>query len=172
MKPSRLREICSTWSLYYYGLRYYNSAQGKWLSRDPIAEQGGLNLYGFVRNNGVNDFDILGLESYMPPPGTSGGMTHGGSAHWEETGRRNEHTGGDLETTWTRGTLYEQVDDDCIKTFVKQQWMRRYDDYKEIVTYTLTGAGVAGYVLGKVFSWLPGIPVGTKTEEQALPRKY
>jgi hypothetical protein len=32
-----------------------------WPNRDPIAEQGGLNLYGFVGNDGVNWWDILGL---------------------------------------------------------------------------------------------------------------
>jgi hypothetical protein len=33
-----------------------------WPSRDPIQEQGGLNLYGFVRNNGVGRIDVLGME--------------------------------------------------------------------------------------------------------------
>ena len=33
-----------------------------WLNRDPIAEDGGLNLYGFVGNDGVNFIDILGNE--------------------------------------------------------------------------------------------------------------
>lgn len=32
-----------------------------WLSRDPIEERGGLNLYGFVGNDGVNQVDYLGL---------------------------------------------------------------------------------------------------------------
>jgi hypothetical protein len=41
-------------------LRYYNPINGKWLSRDPIAEKGGLNLYAFVGNNGVNGWDALG----------------------------------------------------------------------------------------------------------------
>ena len=31
-----------------------------WPSRDPIEEEGGLNLYGFVRNDGVNRWDYLG----------------------------------------------------------------------------------------------------------------
>lgn len=31
-----------------------------WPSRDPIGERGGLNLYGFVKNNGVNWIDSLG----------------------------------------------------------------------------------------------------------------
>ena len=43
------------------GLRYYNLAQGKWLSRDPIGERGWLNIYGFVGNNGVNACDYLGM---------------------------------------------------------------------------------------------------------------
>ncbi|MCC5789531.1 MAG: RHS repeat-associated core domain-containing protein [Opitutales bacterium] len=45
----------------YYGFRYYDSETGRWPSRDPIGEEGGLNLYGFVGNDGVNDVDVLGL---------------------------------------------------------------------------------------------------------------
>ena len=33
-----------------------------WPSRDPIGEQGGLNVYGFVGNDGVNSWDYLGLD--------------------------------------------------------------------------------------------------------------
>ncbi|OVE75016.1 hypothetical protein BVX97_05800, partial [bacterium E08(2017)] len=50
--------------LSYYGYRYYDAGMGRWLNRDPIAEQGGLNLYGFVGNDGVNDGDSLGLASF------------------------------------------------------------------------------------------------------------
>lgn len=46
--------------LYYYGERYYNPNNGRWLSRDPIEEDGGPNLYGFCYNAGVNLFDNLG----------------------------------------------------------------------------------------------------------------
>jgi RHS repeat-associated protein len=49
--------------LVYYGYRYYSPALGRWLSRDPIEERGGLNLYGFVNNDPVNRFDHLGLAS-------------------------------------------------------------------------------------------------------------
>ena len=31
-----------------------------WPSRDPIGEFGGVNLYGFIRNDGVNLIDLLG----------------------------------------------------------------------------------------------------------------
>ena len=50
-----------TWH-YYYGYRYYNPFHGRWLSRDPIGEEGGLNLYGFVGNDPVNNWDYLGLD--------------------------------------------------------------------------------------------------------------
>ena len=45
----------------YYGFRYYSPEMGRWLNRDPIAEKGGLNLYGLVGNDAVNLIDILGL---------------------------------------------------------------------------------------------------------------
>jgi hypothetical protein len=35
-----------------------------WLSRDPIQENGGLNLYGMVGNNPIRYVDSLGLEFY------------------------------------------------------------------------------------------------------------
>ncbi|WP_176014921.1 RHS repeat domain-containing protein [Victivallis sp. Marseille-Q1083] len=48
--------------LYYYGYRYYDPQHGRWISRDPLEEEGGVNLYGFIQNNGVNYFDFLGMS--------------------------------------------------------------------------------------------------------------
>jgi RHS repeat-associated protein len=48
--------------LLYYGYRYYQPGTGRWISRDPINERGGLNLYGFVANSPVQTYDILGLS--------------------------------------------------------------------------------------------------------------
>jgi hypothetical protein len=42
---------------------FYNPSTGRWLSRDPVAEKGGLNIYCSVRNDPNNSFDALGLES-------------------------------------------------------------------------------------------------------------
>jgi RHS repeat-associated protein len=47
--------------LVYYGHRYYDPKLGRFLGRDPLGEAGGNNLYGFVRNNPVNRWDILGM---------------------------------------------------------------------------------------------------------------
>jgi RHS repeat-associated protein len=46
--------------LVYYGHRYYDPRNGRFINRDPIEEQGGLNLYGFCANNPIGRFDVLG----------------------------------------------------------------------------------------------------------------
>jgi len=46
--------------LVYYGLRYLKTSTGRWLSRDPIEEEGDDNLYAFVRNSATSAVDGLG----------------------------------------------------------------------------------------------------------------
>ncbi|MCF7669947.1 MAG: RHS repeat-associated core domain-containing protein, partial [Verrucomicrobia bacterium] len=48
--------------LVYYGYRYYSPSLGRWMSRDHIGERGGVNLYGFVYNNSVCNYDPVGLS--------------------------------------------------------------------------------------------------------------
>jgi RHS repeat-associated protein len=57
---------------YYYGYRFYSPLTGRWLSRDPLGEAGGLNLYGFVGNDPVNWFDPLGRDVLFLGFGLSG----------------------------------------------------------------------------------------------------
>jgi RHS repeat-associated protein len=62
-------------SVRYYGYRYYDPVTGRWPSRDPIGERGGLNLYGFVSNRTTGFVDVLGREeipvdvTVYPKPG-------------------------------------------------------------------------------------------------------
>lgn len=46
----------------YYGYRWYASLSGRWPSRDPIGERGGVNLNGFVGDDGFGRRDYLGME--------------------------------------------------------------------------------------------------------------
>ena len=48
--------------LNYYGYRFYDPVDGRWLSRDPMGERGGMNLYGMAGNDPVNRWDLLGLD--------------------------------------------------------------------------------------------------------------
>lgn len=52
----------------YYQYRWYDPVTGRWPSRDPIEENGGVNLYGFVGNDGVTQVDIVGLFIEKPTP--------------------------------------------------------------------------------------------------------
>jgi RHS repeat-associated protein len=47
--------------LYYYGFRYYDPGTGRWMSKDPLAEHGALNLYEFIGNDATGSLDYLGL---------------------------------------------------------------------------------------------------------------
>jgi len=47
--------------LLYYGYRFYKASTGTWLTRDPIEEHGGKNLYGFVKENPLSFVDLTGL---------------------------------------------------------------------------------------------------------------
>jgi RHS repeat-associated protein len=47
---------------YYYGYRFYSPILGRWITRDPIEEKGGLNLYVFSNNSPLNFVDAKGLS--------------------------------------------------------------------------------------------------------------
>ncbi len=52
----------------------YDPVTGRWPSRDPIEERGGVNLYAFVWNEPIHWVDLLGLE----PCNSSTENTHQG----------------------------------------------------------------------------------------------
>lgn len=61
--------------------RAYDAKLAVWLSEDPLGEEGGLNLYGYVGNGPLMFTDPLGLEwydwwEYMPEPSTTQPVTN------------------------------------------------------------------------------------------------
>ena len=51
--------------LYWYGYRYYSPKLGRWLTRDPLGEAGGINLYGAFGGNPGNSVDPWGLWDWL-----------------------------------------------------------------------------------------------------------
>ena len=48
--------------LTYFWHRWYDSKDGRWISRDPIGIKGGINLYGYVKNEPNNKIDKNGYD--------------------------------------------------------------------------------------------------------------
>ena len=42
--------------------RYYDPTVGRWLTRDPIGYDGGMDLYAYCMNDPVNGVDPSGLD--------------------------------------------------------------------------------------------------------------
>jgi RHS repeat-associated protein len=47
----------------YWGLRMYSAILGRWASRDPINEEGGINMYVYANSAPSRAFDGLGLRA-------------------------------------------------------------------------------------------------------------
>src|ERR1700733_2413084 len=77
LEGTLLPDFC--YAAYYYhapsGLsltlhRAFSSQIGRWLSRDPIGEDGGLNLYAYARNRPTSTIDPSGLDERNIPLNT------------------------------------------------------------------------------------------------------
>ena len=51
----------------YYGYRYYDVVMGRWLNRDPVEENGGVNFQVFVLCDPIDKLDVLGLKAVEIP---------------------------------------------------------------------------------------------------------
>ena len=93
--------------LLYYGYRFYSPELGRWISRDPIGEQGGINLFAFVINRVANLVDGNGLSykglrksqwvqgrSFLDLLSQIGGsiFSFGASTWWEERSKAKNVT--------------------------------------------------------------------------------
>ena len=65
------------------GHRYYSPGLGRWISRDPIGEMGGWNLFCTSGNALVNRYDYIGLLGYSTLVRPEGNVTAGGGYSWQ-----------------------------------------------------------------------------------------
>lgn len=82
--------------LSYYGYRFYNPSIGKWVTRDPFGEAGGVNVYGFTLNNPVNWIDPFGLIVLPPNPSGLPCCWQFDPSHKDPYGQRYRHPSGDI----------------------------------------------------------------------------
>jgi RHS repeat-associated protein len=104
-----------------YGYRYYHPELGRWLSRDPIGERGGFNLYSFINNTPTNKIDTLGLEE-------AEGWTNVGMIGEDEVFRNNK-------TKRLFVVKYEKRYGDCgyytIERNIRELTKDEYEKYSE-----------------------------------------
>ena len=61
------KELHASTGFYYYGFRFYDPQTQRWVNRDPLGEEGGVNLYGFVGNGPIGAVDPDGLcPAFIP----------------------------------------------------------------------------------------------------------
>lgn len=163
--------------LIYYGFRYYDPVTGRWPNRDPIEESGGLNLYGFVGNDGVNYIDPYGFIEWEDWRVSEDGITR---SRWSkgiviadpDEAKENEWREEDVKYTWDNGNC------ECTKTGKLRKYNHMYamshvrnykeeqirDKYRKVLITYLSGADTINTIrqLVLVSSWTGGaITVGT-----------
>ena len=62
------KEVHAASGLIDFGLRFYSPSMGRWINRDPLGEEGGVNLYAMVGNDPINGVDEYGLHRRFGGP--------------------------------------------------------------------------------------------------------
>ena len=94
--------------LVYYGYRYYNPETGRWITRDPIGESGGINLYLHTSNDPTNRYDAVGMQDRLTEGEVRKTLEEEGNFRWDWAGVR-------ILTHWLNGSGEElDIDGDSI----------------------------------------------------------
>ncbi len=127
---------------------YSLTTTGRWISRDPIAESGGLNLYGFVGNDPANRWDMLGLKAPGFRPTNPSGTGPGGFSFFLDwlLGR------GDRDRSYAPGDRYfENVKNAFINDYYRDIAKKAAKDY--CLKGTKPGPIPMGNDLGRIPAW-------------------
>ena len=89
------KELHGPSGLYDYGFRFYSPSMGRWLNRDPLQEEGGINLYAAMGNDPVNNVDDYGLAPDCRHDGIANSCG-GSSDFYEGISGKDEDGDGDV----------------------------------------------------------------------------
>jgi RHS repeat-associated protein len=150
--------------VYYLRGRYYNSALGRFVSRDPSGSAGsGVNLYAFVDNDPVNFTDVFGLSKQpaadpgpaVPPPAPP------------------------KKTKLKKGDLFPMDLQNCISSYgykaLKEQFDLGKENDKEMIGKTgehlkdMFGTWTMGILFGHHVSVATGSQAAVEAVEKAEP---
>ena len=127
--------------------RYYDPETGRWLTKDPIGHEGGVNLYGYCGNDPVNGVDPSGFKTYLFLWG-------------EDSDGKPFHKA----ILWLVKHTKMKPEDSLVIAHVST-----FDDFnlqlqqnKEIIHISYVGHGGPGFIF-------PGIEVGSKYNIGAFP---
>ncbi len=145
----------------YYGYRFYDNESGRWTNRDPVQEQGGINIYGFVTNNALSIFDVLGLDIVCTTPAnacsvSAGDEICGSWVEWnvEITSTSEYNTYGDWDVTTPTSCHFEGS---SVLGGAYAEWARMRTVYTRKITNYLHQ-----YVKACTKTYTYSMPVGTQ----------
>jgi len=84
--------------------RGYDAESGRWISRDPIAEIAGFNVYTYVGQNPINIFDPFGLEGYWSSLLQNSNPLNSEGSFYATATSIGESSGGMLAYAWAKVT--------------------------------------------------------------------
>jgi RHS repeat-associated protein len=124
--------------MYYCWHRYYDPANGRWLTEDPIGYEGGLNLYGYCGNQPVGSVDPSGLVIPWAAYGIVAGVgivVTSTATEIHKANDRGKAIAGDASY------LQERVDYDLTKILFKlKQYKKKHDKDKKYDEGIIVGA--------------------------------
>ncbi len=111
--------------LYYVRNRSYNAALGRWIQKDPIGYQGGINLYEYVGGRGPTTADGTGLAAIPTTvPGLLRSML-GHRGHFYGTLSRQTNTSSYLSLSFTPSAEGKKCCDEIeFMQFYQEAWCR------------------------------------------------
>jgi RHS repeat-associated protein len=161
--------------LYYFGYRYDHSYTGRWISRDPIGESGGRNLYGFVKNAVMTYADCWGLvlvavdgtdsRGWLKPLGNGRWNSHVRNFYEDyraapEENKRYWHGPDLIITGWDSFTIHKEVEEFLVVELSKDRCQK----------INLVGHSRGGYIVMEIARELGSIGISLEDGTTVQPR--